>query len=190
MRQYCEPASRPSHCQPARNRGAAQLGASRLRVLRQLLTESLMLALPGGILGLGVAAIGIRFLLWLLTGGNADIHSPRADSIGASSPSRWRSRLPQGLSSDSHRPFTPRAWISHRHLKKLAPVRPRRSGRSIGLSQILIVSQIALSLLLVLGAGLFIRTLANLHSVEIGFNQENLLTFSLDADQAGYKDEG
>jgi macrolide transport system ATP-binding/permease protein len=49
------------------------------------------------------------------------------------------------------------------------------------------VSQVALSLLLVLGAALFVRTLANLHSVEIGFNQENLLTFSLDASQAGYK---
>ena len=50
------------------------------------------------------------------------------------------------------------------------------------------VVQIALSLLLVLGAALFVRTLANLHSVPIGFNQENLLTFKLDASQAGYKD--
>ena len=49
------------------------------------------------------------------------------------------------------------------------------------------IAQIALSLLLVLGAALFVRTLANLHSVEIGFNQENLLTFGLDASQAGYK---
>ena len=39
-----------------------------------------------------------------------------------------------------------------------------------------------------LGAAIFFRTLKNLHSVEIGFNQENLLTFSLDASQAGYKD--
>ena len=60
----------------------------------------------------------------------------------------------------------------------------------IGLSQFLVVSQIALSLLLVLGAALFVRTLANLHSVEIGFNQENLLTFSLDASQAGYEGRG
>ena len=50
------------------------------------------------------------------------------------------------------------------------------------------VRKIWLSLLLVLGATLFVRTLANLHSVEIGFNPEHLLTFSLDARQAGYKD--
>src|SRR5262249_55706762 len=48
------------------------LGASRLRVMRQLLTESILLALPGGILGIGVAAGGIRFLLWLLAGGSDD----------------------------------------------------------------------------------------------------------------------
>jgi predicted permease len=49
------------------------------------------------------------------------------------------------------------------------------------------VVQIALSLLLVLGSAIFVRTLANLHSVQLGFNQEKLLTFSLDASQAGYK---
>src|SRR5438046_6543009 len=48
------------------------LGAGRLRVMRQLLTESLLLALPGGILGMGVAAAGIRFLIWLLAGGRED----------------------------------------------------------------------------------------------------------------------
>ena len=48
------------------------LGASRLRVMRQLLTESVILALPGGVLGLGVAAAGIRFLIWLLAGGRED----------------------------------------------------------------------------------------------------------------------
>ena len=73
-------------------------------------------------------------------------------------------------------------------LKETRASAARKGGRRIGLSQILVVSQIALSLLLVLGSALFVRTLANLHSVELGFNQENLLTFRLDASQAGYKD--
>jgi len=73
-------------------------------------------------------------------------------------------------------------------LKESRASAPRRYGRGIGLSQFLVVAQIALSLLLVLGAVIFVRTLANLHSVEIGFNQEHLLTFSLNASQAGYKD--
>ena len=65
------------------------LGASRLRVVRQLLTESLMLALPGGILGLGVAAAGIRFLLWLLAGGSEDFVFMR-NSTGGFLPSLLR----------------------------------------------------------------------------------------------------
>ncbi len=73
-------------------------------------------------------------------------------------------------------------------LKETRASAPSRRGHRVGLSQFLVVCQIALSLLLVLGAALFVRTLAKLHSVEIGFNQEKLLTFSLDASQAGYKD--
>ena len=56
------------------------------------------------------------------------------------------------------------------------------------LSQVLIVSQIAISLLLVIAAGLFVRTLTNLHSIQLGFNSENILLFSLNARQAGYKE--
>jgi predicted permease len=52
-----------------------------------------------------------------------------------------------------------------------------------------VVSQIALSLLLVIGAGLFVRTLSNLESINLGFNRENVLLFSMIARQAGYSDE-
>ena len=54
----------------------------------------------------------------------------------------------------------------------------RRFGVPFGLSQVLVVSQIAISLLLVSGAGLFVRTLANLHAVNLGFNSERILLFS------------
>ncbi len=163
------------------------LGASRLRVMRQLLTESLLLALPGGILGLGFAAAGIRFLIWLLSGGREDF-SLRATLdwriLAFTIAVAFATGILFGLApaiEATRVDITPA-------LKETRASTPRRRGRRIGLGQVLVVGQIALSLLLVLGAAIFVRTLANLHSVEIGFNQENLLTFSLDASQAGYKD--
>ncbi|HXF28156.1 MAG TPA: ABC transporter permease [Bryobacteraceae bacterium] len=163
------------------------LGASRLRVVRQLLTESLLLALPGGILGLGVAAAGTRFLLWLLAGGRQDF-SLRAGldwgMLGFTVAVALATGIVFGLApaiAATRVDLTPALKESHASA-------PRGRGKRVGLGRILVVAQIALSLLLVLGAAIFVRTLANLHSVAIGFNQENLLTFSLDASQAGYKD--
>jgi predicted permease len=65
----------------------------------------------------------------------------------------------------------------------------RATGAVSRLSKGLIVAQVALSLLLLVGAGLFIRTLHNLQNVNLGFNQENLLVFKLQPAQAGYKGE-
>jgi predicted permease len=163
------------------------LGASRLRVLRQLLTESLLLALPGGILGLAIAAAGIRFLTWLLAAGREDF-SLRAEldwrvlafTIAVACATGILFGLAPAIAA-TRVDITPA-------LKETRASAPSRRGHRIGLSQVLVVSQIALSLLLMLGAALFVRTLANLHSVETGFNQKSLLTFNLDASQAGYKD--
>jgi predicted permease len=65
----------------------------------------------------------------------------------------------------------------------------RATGAVSRLGKGLIVAQVALSLLLLVGAGLFIRTLHNLQNVNPGFNQENLLLFRLQPQQGGYKDE-
>jgi macrolide transport system ATP-binding/permease protein len=56
------------------------------------------------------------------------------------------------------------------------------------LSQALVVSQIVFSLLMLAAAGLFVRTLSNLQSIQMGFNRENLLLFELNARQAGHRD--
>ena len=66
--------------------------------------------------------------------------------------------------------------------------RTHRFGLPFGLSHVLVVSQIAISLLLVAAAGLFVRTLGNLESVELGFNRENLLLFGVNGAEAGYKE--
>jgi macrolide transport system ATP-binding/permease protein len=163
------------------------LGAGRLRVLRQLLTESLMLALPGGVLGLGIATLGVRFLIWLLAGGR--------ESFSLRAGLDWRIlAFTMGVAFATGILFGLVPAIAATRvdvtpaLKETRASAQNRGARHVGLSQILVIGQIALSLLLVLGAAIFVRTLANLHAVEIGFNQENVLTFSLDASQAGYKD--
>jgi hypothetical protein len=63
----------------------------------------------------------------------------------------------------------------------------RRSLFRVNLSQALVTVQIALSLLMLIAAGLFVRTLANLQSVELGFNRENVLLLSINAREAGHK---
>ncbi|MBV9155450.1 MAG: ABC transporter permease [Acidobacteriaceae bacterium] len=163
------------------------LGAGRLRVLRQLLTESLMLSLPGGVLGLGVAALGTHFLLSLLSGGRHEM-SLRAGVD-------WRTlafTLCVALGTGIIFGIAPAIQATRMDitpaLKESRASERRRRGRFLGFGHVLMTSQVALSLLLVLGAALFVRTLANLHSVEVGFNPQHLLTFSLDARQAGYKD--
>jgi macrolide transport system ATP-binding/permease protein len=162
------------------------LGAGRLRVIRQLLTESLLLSLSGGMLGIFVALAGIRSLTLLLANGR-DNFTLRAELD-------WRVLL-----------FTVLVALATGILFGLAPAiqatnvdltpalketrasNSPRGRRGPGLGHVLVVSQIAISLLLVACAGLFVRTLGNLHAVDIGFNRENVLLFNVDAAQAGYK---
>ena len=165
------------------------LGASRGRILRQMLTESVLLSVAGGTLGLGVAFAGIRFITWLLANGR-DQFTLRAalnwPVLGFTFALAVAAGVLFGLApaiQSTKVDFTPalkenRLRGSGAHGRRF---RPR-------LGQALIVLQIAVSLLLVIGAGLFVRTLANLHAIDVGFNRENLLLVSLNGRQAGYKD--
>jgi macrolide transport system ATP-binding/permease protein len=167
------------------------LGAGRFRIVRQLMTESVVLAILSGIAGIGVAELCIRFLLLMLTNGN--------DNFTVNVRLDWRvlsftlliaivSGIFFGLAPalQSIRvditPALKETRASESHGKA------RRFGVRFGLSQALVVGQIGISLLLVVAAGLFVRTIANLHSVNLGFNAENILIFNLDATQAGYQD--
>ena len=163
------------------------LGAGRMRVIRQLLTESALMSLIGGALGLLVALWGIRSITWLLSngGGEFTLHaSLNWEVLGFTLVLALITGIVFGLApaiQSTKIDLTPA-------LKETRASAPAGRARRIRLSQALVASQIALSLLLVFGAGLFVRTLSNIHSVELGFNQENLLLFSLNARQAGYKD--
>jgi macrolide transport system ATP-binding/permease protein len=166
------------------------LGAGRMRVVRQLLTESALLSLCGGILGVLVALWGIRSITWLLANGrdNFTLHvNLNWPMLGFTLALALATGMVFGLApaiQSTNVNLTPA-------LKETRADSPRgpgnRIGLRIGLSQVLVASQIAISLLLVMAAGLFGRTLSNLQSVELGFNRESVLLFALNARQAGYK---
>ncbi len=163
------------------------LGAGRARIIRQLLTESILLSLLGGLLGLCVAEIGIHFLTLLLGDGHNDftLHAGiNARILLFAASVSVLTGLLFGLvpAIQATKVDVARALKESR----VAASRVRRFGLPFGLSHILVTGQIAVSLLLVIAAGLFVTTLAKLHSVSVGFNTEKLLLFTLDAKQAGY----
>ncbi len=153
------------------------LGASRGRIISQLLVESLSLAFAGGVAGLILAVWMDRALLNFLPSGD----SP----LTISTTPDWRILL-----------FALGVTLLTGVLFGLAPAlqstRPELSGTlkeqvgsiaggsSVGLRKVLVAAQVALSLLLLIGAGLFIRSLSNLKGLDPGFRTSNLLGFALD----------
>jgi predicted permease len=164
------------------------IGAGRLRVIRQLLTESVVLALAGGALGVGFAVWGIRFLTLLLANGRENF-TLRADVnwhvLGVTAVLSLLTGVLFGLAPA----------LQSTRVDVMPALRESRTGqarghrfRRLSLSRILMVSQIAFTLLILVAAGLFLRTLSNLASIPLGFTTENVLTFRLDARQAGHTD--
>jgi predicted permease len=153
------------------------IGAGRGRLVRQFLTESLLLGFLGGAAGLLFAGWGSQVLLAL-----------------ASNPS---SPLAIDVAPDARvLAFTFAVSLSTVLLFGLAPayaaVRPeiKTGGRlALMLPRALVVAQVGLSLLLVAGAGLFLQTLNNLRSVDLGFPADGILQTAINPQQAGYRRE-
>jgi predicted permease len=162
------------------------VGAGRLSLVRQLLTESLLLAALGGTLGVLFGFWGKSMLL-VLTKEETGLF-PSGVDLSLS----WRVllftfviSLLTGLLFGS----IP-AWRATSLDLTTALKHSRGTTATISrLSKGLLVLQLAVSFLLLMGAGLFIRTLYNLQRVNVGFNQENLLVFRLQPEDSGYKDE-
>jgi predicted permease len=162
------------------------VGAGRGRLIRQLLTESALLAGLGGVASLLFALWGNSALTALtdkdtgLIPGNVDLNV------------NWRVlafTLLVSLLTVLLFGLAP-AWRATKLDLATSLKQSRRATGAVSrLSKGLIVAQVALSLLLLVGAGVFIRTLYNLQRVNLGFNQENLLVFRLWPAQASYKDE-
>jgi predicted permease len=159
------------------------LGASRGRLLRQLLVESLLLSAIGGLLGIGLAVLMDQALIDFLPSG----HTP----LSLTSTPDWTVlAFTFGISLVAGALFglVP-AWQSTRPgvagtLKDQAGGVIR--GGSAGLRKGLVVAQVSLSLLLLIGAGLFLQSLRNLKTLNPGFEIKNLLAFDVDPTMSRY----
>ncbi len=152
----------------------AALGAGRWRLLRQLLTESLLLALTGGLLGLVVAGWGTKVALAALP-----TTLPRAAEIGLDIRVLLFTlaiSVLTGVLSGLAPALKFRQWRLSETLKEGG--RGASGGRHRAQS-ILVAVEMALALVLLIGAGLMIRSLTALWSVDPGFRADNVLTFSL-----------
>jgi predicted permease len=162
------------------------IGAGRFRLIRQLLTESVLLALAGGVAGLAVALWGVRFLTLLLSDGR-DNFTLRAEL-------NWHVLAAAiALSVLTGVIFGLAPALQATRVDLTSGLKHSRTGQPpvrglfrFGTGRILVVSQIAIALLVLVAAGLFVRTLSNLESIELGFNRENVLVFGLDAHRAGH----
>jgi predicted permease len=162
------------------------VGAGRLRLIRQLLTESVLLASLGGALGVVFAFWGKRGLIALADRDTGFLPNEIDLSIN------WRVlafTLTVSMLTGILFGLAPAFRATGLDLATAIKQGRRSTGTVSRLSKGLVVLQVALSLLLLVGAGLFIRTLYNLQRVNLGFNQENLLLFGLHPAQGGYKDE-
>jgi predicted permease len=159
------------------------LGAHRSRLIRQLLAESGLLGFIGALLGVAFASGASRLLLAMVSTGSELVPLRVAPDAGVLA-------------------FTVAVTVLTVFLFGTAPaLRATRldlapslkAGRGVfsaplrnGLSRVLVIGQVALSLVLLAGAGLFLRSLANLAKVDVGFDKQNVLRIRVDPASAGY----
>ena len=159
------------------------LGASRARLIRQLLIEGLVLSALGGASGLLVARWGAQALLSLMASGGQpvalNLHLDLRVLAFAAALAVLTSLL-FGLA--------PAFRATRVDLVSALKETPRGGGREARsrARHVLVCAQVAISLVLLTGAGLFLRTLENLHREDLGFSQQHLLLFGLDPTKNGY----
>jgi putative ABC transport system permease protein len=166
----------------------AALGASRFRIIRQLLTESVLLGVLGGALGVLVAYWGVDAIR-TSSPGEAAHFAPGWNHLGINLPVLAFTLL---LSVFSGVLFglAPAWQLSRPDLNTALKEGGRQGGAgSHRLRGLLVVSEVALSLMLLISAGLLIRSFLQLVKTDPGFNADSLLTMNLVLPAAKYKDE-
>jgi predicted permease len=159
------------------------LGAGRRRILAQLLTESLLLSLTGGLAGLLLAVWIDRTLVGFLPS--------EGTPLTISTVPDWRILVFNlGVSILTGIIFGLAPALQATKPELASTLKDQASavvgGASVRFRKALVVAQVALSLLLLVGAGLFIRSLQNLRDLDPGFRTGNMLAFSVDAPLNGY----
>ena len=158
------------------------IGSGRGRLIRQLLTESVTLAALGGTLGLVLAQWGSALLLRLASTGNTpvplDVHL-NAAMLGFTAAVTVFTAILFGLA-----PALRATRVDLVSTLKENTRSPGSSGWQLG--KVLVAAQVALSLLLLIGAGLFIRTLINLRTLDVGYSRTGLAIMRVDAGASGY----
>src|SRR5262249_10934592 len=161
------------------------LGAGRLRLIRQLGAESLLLAALGGMFGVFIAWWGSQALVWMASTGPQQLPidvTPDARILGFTLLASLLSAIIFGM-APAIRSTTFELNQTPKYVSGDAAMTRSLLGKA------LVVSQVALSLLALVGAGLFVRSLINLRNVDTGFNQQNLLLLQPATDSVGYKDD-
>ncbi|MBA3884073.1 MAG: ABC transporter permease, partial [Chthoniobacterales bacterium] len=150
----------------------AALGAGRMRLVRQMLTESVLLALMGGVLGVALAYWGIQLLI-----GFGPDNIPRLNEITID-PRVLGFTFGISLLTGVLFGLIPALQASRPDLNDALKEGSRGSsgGRSRVFRNMFVVAEVSLALVLLIGAGLMIRSFMQLQSVETGFNAENVLT--------------
>jgi predicted permease len=164
------------------------IGAGRWRLVRQILTEALLLSLLGSVAGLTLALVGTRMLVdFVVQGAKNSALTPNPDLTVLAF------TLAVSVATGALFGIAP-AWrasqmrvVTALHSARTATGSGIRSSRM--LPNLLIAAQVALSLVLLVGAGLFLRTLQNLRNQNLGFNRRNLLLVDFNAKLGGYKSE-
>lgn len=161
------------------------LGAGRSRMIRQLLTESLILALAGGAMGIAFASAASRLLVRMVADGR--------EALQLNVPLDTRLLLfTLAVTLATALIFGTIPAFRATRLSLTDSLKDGRSGVSGAtkgpLANVLVVAQVALSLVLLVVAGLFVRSLMNLTNVDTGFTKGNVIRLRLDASSAGYKE--
>ncbi len=158
----------------------AALGASRTRVIRQLLTESVLLAITGGVLGLIIGFLGVRWLLAISPAG-----LPRIGEDGAAVSVDWRVlgfTLAVSCATGILFGLFPAFSVSRTDLNSSLKESSNRSGtgfRQGKTRSLLVITEVAMALVLLVGAALLIRTFVALRGVNAGFDPRNVLTLEM-----------